>query len=183
MKIYLMSLITFAFINVSAQIEKFNKYNGTDDSLEIINKHKLDSLLTNTHSKACLVAIYTNFCIGTHYLLTDVQNYIATYGEKLSIILVSSEPYKEIEDLKKVLRKYSIKLPKTYIIDSDIYKDKRSDSRQKGFEFRNDFCGECRPDIIGVPYCLLYKNGHDLVFHGYKSRINFDSLLNRTINP
>jgi hypothetical protein len=175
--------MTAIFINVSAQVEKFNKYNGTYDSLEIINKPKLDSLLANTHAMASLVAIYTNFCIGTHYLLTDIQNYIATHGEKLNIILVSSEPYKEIEDLKKVLRKYSIKLPKTYIIDSDIYKDKRSDSRRKGFEFRNDYCRECRPDIIGVPYCLLYKNGHDLVFHGYKSRINFDSLLNRTINP
>ncbi len=177
-KLTLLLCLVYLTQALSAQIGQFPSYNGQNDSLQIINKNILDDIITNSQSTHHLIFIYTNYCSGTHYLLKDLNSYISTYGEKLNIILASSEPYREIPTLRKLLKKYAITLPKTYIIDSKKYKDKRLDSRKKGYKFRNDICKECQSDIIGVPYCLLYAKNKQLIYHGYRGRTNFDSLLN-----
>ncbi len=171
-------LITLQF-NLSAQNSKFIKYNGNNDSLEIINKTKLDSILSKSEADLNFVAIFTNGCLGTRYMLKILNKYSLDHKNKLNIILANSDPYSGISTLKKLLNKYSIKLAKTYVIDSETYKDKRSDSRVKGYKFRNDICTECKSEIIGVPYYMLFAKGGKLIYHGYAS---LDSLLRNSLN-
>ena len=61
-----------------------------------------------------------------------------------------------------------------------MYKDKKSDSGQKGLNFRNDICEECKNDIIGVPYYIIYEKSK-IIKNGYRSKINFFEFIGSTI--
>ncbi len=81
-----------------------------------------------------------------------------------------------MSDIPALLKSHSINLPVTYMIDKSFYPEKRMDDRKKGYYFRNDICPECRKDIIGVPYRLMYDKNKKLIYHGYRSS-DFDRLL------
>lgn len=182
MKKILSLALLFTLLKLPAQNVKFDRFNQGDPGFEILNKAKLDSIVTHSDAAVHYLLIYTNNCGGTHYLLPQLQNYVERYGKSLNIILASSEAYSAIAEVKNMVKKYNVPLARTYIIDSDIYKDNRRDARKKGFKFRNDLCAECKSDIIGVPYNILYDKKQNVIFHGYRNLLNFDSLLNHYIN-
>jgi hypothetical protein len=183
---YIIIILFLTFGALFAREKKsFNDYlseNNLDSTqVLLIDKKKLNQLLTSTEAKVTWVAIYTNYCGGTPYLFRDVKKAQRLYGNQLQIILCSSAPYKEFGGLIKVLKKDTMNLPAVYIIDSEVYKDKKSDDRVKGYKFRNDICESCRNDIIGVPYTILYNKNGKVLYGGYPGRTNFDSVLHTHI--
>jgi hypothetical protein len=144
--------------------------------LEKINKEGLTKIIDSSQADVYLVIIYTNECRGTKYVLDEVKSYIDKYGGRIKLILCNSSFEKEMSDIPVLLKSHSINLPVTYMIDKTFYPEKRMDDRKKGYFFRNDICPECRKDIIGVPYRLMYDKNKKLIYHGYRSP-DFDRLL------
>lgn len=172
----LISLLTLNIL-VYSQSETFIHYNQNDSLYEILNKSRLDSILAHSKARLNYLVIFSNNCLGTHFLLQDINKYGEKYGNNINVILTSCEPYKQLNELKKIIAKYKVSLPKVYVIDSERYKDKKTDSRVKGMRFRNDIASECKKDIIGVPYNMVFNSEKKLVFHGYRNQLNLDSLI------
>jgi len=74
--------------------------------------------------------------------------------------------------MEMVLRKNSIVESPVYDIDSQKYKDKKSDDRYKGKLFRDDICDECRKDYIGVPYKILFNQKGNVIRCGFLDRMD-----------
>lgn len=139
-----------------------------EDSVTVqnITEAQLDSLLHMSDKQLKLVVIYTPYCGGTPSTMKYVNEVRTKYPDKVDVLLLSSESVKRTAEVSKSLRDNGVQM-KTYIIDKQ-YKEARGDNRQKGFNFRNAICAECVSDEIGVPYCLLYDAGNNLIFHGYR---------------
>ena len=165
-------LLLIATTHCHSQSATFLKYNTDTNHLKIINKPILHEILQKSTAKLNWLIMYTNYCGGTKYILNEVNEVQAKYGDKVNIILCSSAPYAEIGQMLQVLAKANVKLNAIYIIDGEIYKDKKSDDRKKAFAFRKDICEECRKDIIGVPYSIMYNNKGEITQYGYFHQIS-----------
>ena len=172
-------LLTQCLLSLAQSVAEIKKLNAIDtNQIELIEKKKLHNLIRSTKSPYTLVAIYTNMCGGTKYLLNYVNKAHEKYSDSLQILLCSSMPYGSKNEMIKVLQKYSVNLSPVYIINSELYKDDPDDDRMKGYRFRHSICKPCRKDIIGVPYYILFNQKGKVVYGGYPTRINFDSLVN-----
>ncbi|MBK7764092.1 MAG: hypothetical protein IPI46_12235 [Bacteroidetes bacterium] len=186
MRLYLLicSFVIITSILCSKSISKYNiqdlkdTYKEDTNRVKLIDKNKLLRLCKSNNSKLTWVAIYTNHCSGTQYLLQDINNAILKYGNKFQILLCSSVPYAEVPEMLKVLNKYKVFVSPVYIIDSNFHKDDIEDNRVKGYDFRNDICKPCRSEIIGVPYSILFNKRGIIVYHGYNMNNEIDSILN-----
>lgn len=114
-----------------------------------------------------VVCIYTNYCGGTKYLFQRIKYFDSLGYDQLHWVFCSSADMRDTLETLQVMKKYGVYVDTLYMIDNTKYKEKRSDDRHKGFEFRKDVCEPCRKDIIGVPYTIVYNNLKEIVAFGY----------------
>jgi len=163
--VFLICLSTSGFTQ-----NKFRKYVADHqidtNYLKSIDADNFREILPLQKGKLTWVVIFTNSCPGTKYVLGNVKKTISEYKD-VNVMLCSSAPYRRIPELMEVLKKNEITFPTVYIINSDRHKDKRFDEREKGFLFRKEICEECRKDIIGVPYSIIYNDAGTVIQYGY----------------
>ncbi|MCB9063546.1 MAG: hypothetical protein H6551_00220 [Chitinophagales bacterium] len=143
--------------------------------IELIDSAKLYNEVLKDNGKVKMVAIFTNYCVGTPYLFKDITKMKEQFGDKMEYILCSSAPKKRMDDLVQVLKANNY-TGKVYFIDPAQYKEK-SDDRKKGFDFRNAICEPCRDEVIGTPYRIFFSTKSEVLFHGYSSRNDFEKML------
>lgn len=144
--------------------------------VKLIDLEKLNQLVDSSKAKVNWVIIYTNNCGGTSYILKDAIELKAKYQDNLNVILCSSEPMSKIKDVEELMIKFNIHWD-TYIIDGSKFKEKKSDDRYKGFDFRNSLCKSCHVDPIGVPYSFLIDDKQNVIFSGYPVKNDISALI------
>ena len=105
------------------------------------------------------------------------QKNLKKYNRQVKILLCSSVPYKQTNQVLDVLDKSEVEDVDVFMIDSEMYKDKKSDNRQKGFLFRNDICEACRNDLIGVPYKIHFNKERKIIAKGYPSKVDMELII------
>jgi len=170
-KVILFGLWAFVLNSSATQAKNTDWYSHCTDTNHVkrINKDKLKEQIVSANKKVSIVLIYTNYCGGTKYALQEINNLRTWYGDDLNILLCNSSMYKDIPSMLSVLKKYQVKESPVYVIDSEQYKDKKSDDRYKGKLFRDDICRSCKKDVIGVPYTILLDEKGTPLEGGYLS--------------
>jgi hypothetical protein len=151
-------------------------YSQTQSSFPKIDKEKLKQILDTSTARLNIITIFTNDCGGTAYMFKTMQELKAKFPGKILLIPCSSERETKEGDLKELLQKYQCQ-DVCYLIDGEKYKEKKSDTRFKGYQFRNDICNDCIIDQIGVPYYLLVEPGRHILYAGYTAPGDFDRLM------
>jgi hypothetical protein len=135
--------------------------------IQYVNATNFSILLSNAGNYFKYFVIYTVGCQGTPSELRYIQKSDSLYSDNVKFFLISSDniaPYL-IQMLQKKLLRSGFFYP-TYIIDHSV--KSFIDDRKRGEIFRNQVCEECRGDIIGVPYVMLFDQDDRLLFHGYR---------------
>lgn len=135
--------------------------------VRVIDEAGVQTLLTQSQKPLRLFTIITKGCGGTPDVLAYEVKISEEYGNQVDHWILVSDKVKDAPAVVSTLRKNGYK-GLVYIID-DKYGNDPSDSRQKGTDFRNILCEECRDEIIGVPYKLLYNQNNSVIMHGYLS--------------
>lgn len=151
-------------------------YSQMQTSFPKIDKEKLKQILDTSKARLNIITIFTNDCGGTAYMFKNMQELKEKFPGKILFIPCSSERETKEGDLKALLQKYHCQ-DICYLIDGEKYKEKKSDTRFKGYQFRNDICNDCRIDQIGVPYYLLVEPGRHILYAGYTAPGDFDRLM------
>lgn len=138
-------------------------------SIKEISGSELLEQIQNHPKKLNWVVIYTVHCSGTEYMMNYIKEMQDKYRDSIEVYLLSSNNYSELESLQKILFKYRVEL-QPYIINKSY--GKYGDQRKKGVKLRNEICGACKKDVIGVPYNIVFDNQQNLLFHGFKSYQN-----------
>lgn len=144
--------------------------------VKLIDLEKLNQIVDSSKAKVNWVIIYTNDCGGTSYILNDAIKLKANYQDKLNVILCSSESMNKLKEVEELMMKFKISW-ETYIIDGSKFKEKKSDDRYKGFDFRNSLCKSCHIDPIGVPYSFLIDDKQNVIFSGYPAKNDISALI------
>lgn len=151
-------------------------YSQMQTSFPKIDKEKLKQILDTSKARLNIITIFTNDCGGTAYMFETMQELKEKFPGKILFIPCSSERETNEGDLKALLQKYQYQ-DVCYLIDGEKYKEKKSDTRFKGYQFRNNICNDCRIDQIGVPYYLLVEPGRHILYAGYTAPGDFDRLM------
>lgn len=151
-------------------------YSQMQTSFPKIDKEKLKQILDTSKARLNIITIFTNDCGGTAYMFETMQELKEKFPGKILFIPCSSERETKEGDLKALLQKYHCQ-DVCYLIDGEKYKEKKFDTRFKGYQFRNDICNDCRIDQIGVPYYLLVEPGRHILYAGYTLPGDFDRLM------
>ena len=147
-----------------------------EHDIELVDSSILYNQILKQNGKVKMVVIFTNYCVGTPMVFSDVKSYREQYGDKMEFVLCSSATHDDIDDLVKLIKEHQYE-DKVYFIDPAKYKEYRFEDRKKGFLFRNDICIPCMKDVIGTPYRIFYGPDNNVLFYGYASRNNFDEML------
>ena len=170
-------LILFSVQMTRAQSKDWTNYVTDTHYVKRIDKEKLAEQILQANKKVTLVVIYTNYCGGTEYVLKSVNKIRSTYGDAVNIALCNSSMYKDIPNMLSVLKRFNVKESPVYVIDSEKYKDKKSDDRYKGKLFRDDICQACKREVIGVPYKILFDENGNLLENGYISSETVNAII------
>lgn len=136
-------------------------------AVRLINSAQLRSMLTQNDSSYKYICIFTSGCKGTPGELNYIKRSRSERGQQVQFFLISSDniaPYL-VQMIQKKLYSHHYFYP-VYIIDEQI--KSFLDDRKRGELFRNQICPDCKNDIIGVPYVLLFDQQNKLLFHGYR---------------
>lgn len=136
-------------------------------AVRLINSAQLRSMLTQNDSSYKYICIFTSGCKGTPGELNYIKRSRSERGQQVQFFLISSDniaPYL-VQMIQKKLYSSQYYNP-AYIIDKKI--GSFLDDRKRGELFRNQICPDCKNDIIGVPYVLLFDQQNKLLFHGYR---------------
>ncbi len=154
-------------IEFNSNIEQLGKVNSFEDiPVMYVNEANLKELISK-RGKFTYLVFFTIGCKGSPYEFRYIKKSDSLYPGLLNIKMISSDniaPYL-IQILQKRLFLSKINY-QTYIIDKSI--PSYLDSRKRGLLLRNQVCEECRNDIIGVPYIMLFSPEGKLLFHGYR---------------
>ncbi|MBK7691817.1 MAG: hypothetical protein IPJ31_12115 [Bacteroidetes bacterium] len=144
------------------QVKRFDEI-----PIHLINATNFSTLLSNAGNYFKYFVIYTVGCQGTPSELRYIQKSDSLYSDQVKFFLISSDNIAAylIQMLQKKLFRSGFFYP-TYIIDHTV--KSFLDDRKRGEIFRNQVCEECRGDIIGVPYVMLFDHSNRLLFHGYR---------------
>lgn len=138
-----------------------------DIKVENMDTTNFKTIIHNTNQRFKYFAFYTTGCHGTPYEIRYIKKMDSMYKNKVDYYLVSSDNLANylIQIIQKTM--FNFHYPyQTYIIDHQIRSF--NDDRKRAFIFRNELCDECKTDIIGVPYILLYDEKGHILFHGYR---------------
>jgi disulfide oxidoreductase YuzD len=138
-----------------------------DIAVQLINSAQLCSMLAKNDSSYKYICIFTSGCKGTSGELNYIKRSRSGRGQQVQFILISSDnlaPYL-VQMIQKKLYSHQYYYP-VYIIDQQI--KSFLDDRKRGEIFRNQICPDCKNDIIGVPYVLLFDKQNRVLFHGYR---------------
>lgn len=164
--IYFFLVLLLMYQSLSAQ----KRYTMPEKPIayKLINKQVLyDEVLNDMRYDFHVVTIYTNFCAGTPYYFQRLKRFDSIGYKNIHWVPCSSADLRDSLETVQVLKKYGVYPDTVYLINSAMYKEKRSDDRYKGFVFRKDICEPCVKDIIGVPYTIIYNNRKEIVAKGY----------------
>ena len=139
-----------------------------DVRLEYINTKQLQELILKDTHKLKSVIITTSGCSGPKHALAYLDFVRKNYSYA-SMYLIFTSNFDDISTIQKLLFTYKYS-DQAYIVDPS-YKMNVADSRERGFNFRNELDSTCKEDIIGVPYYLLFDTKGTLIMHGYPSFI------------
>lgn len=114
------------------------------------------------------MTIFTEGCGGTPYAMKYINEVEEKYDDKVLILPISSDKYKWIGDMRKEVADNNMRR-QVFIISEEKY-GKYGDDRKKGKLYRDLICEECREDVIGVPYHLVFDKEGNVLYHGYVSR-------------
>lgn len=134
--------------------------------LEYINTKQLQELVLKDTNKLKSIVIITSGCSGTKYALEYIDFVKKNYSYA-SMYLIFTSNFDDISTIQKLLFTYKY-YDQAYIVDPS-YKMNAVDSRERGFNFRNELNSACKGDLIGVPYYLLFDQKGTLIMHGYPS--------------
>lgn len=140
--------------------------------VKVIDEEGLQNLLAQSQKKLRLFTIITRNCGGTPNALAYEAYLNKNYDKDVDHWILFSDKVKNASKVMERLKQLD-RTGTVYII-SDKYKSKVSDDRQKGTDFRNSVCQECKQDVIGVPYNILYNQKNEVIMHGYP---NFEGPL------
>jgi|GEM_PF-2327937 len=170
--------IAFAVLYSATALGQISNYTTSEleqkpilsqDGIEIrlIDARGMQTLIHKSKKPLKLFTIITRNCGGTPDALSYEAYLDGKYAENVDHWIIFSD---NLRDSTKVFRKLKqFKLRGTYYLVSDIYNEDPEDDRQKGTDLRNAICLECKQDIIGVPYTLLYDKENKIIMHGYPS--------------
>jgi len=147
-----------------------------DNGIALIDSNSLYHAVLKDNYKVKLVVIFTNYCVGTPYVFSNIATYKAAFGDTaMDYILCSGAPRNELKDLVKLLQTNHY-TGKVFLIDPKRHREYKDD-RIKGFLFRNSICRPCQDDELGTPYYIFYDRNNAVLFAGYPSRYDFKKLL------
>lgn len=135
-----------------------------DVQLMVINKDQLFHSIQNNGKELSMVVIVTSGCGGTPSSIKYIKEVEEKYGDKAATYLLFSDSYKATDDVRRAVFNYKYH-KQVYIVDHAY--GETEDDREKGTSFRNSFCSECKKDIIGVPYNLVFDRQLHVLLHGY----------------
>lgn len=162
------------------QNKGLEKYYTDSSLIKLIDKNKLKTILQN-EEQISVVMIFSNHCVGTTWLLPFANELNNRYKDSVNLILCSCAQPNEFKFLQNLLIKYQVEIKPIYWINSNVYKDKKSDERKKGQLFRNDICESCKEDLIGVPYLIIYK-GNKIMEKGFLGRAETRESLQKLLH-
>jgi hypothetical protein len=151
--------------------KKYVKEKYEDIEIQLLNDSNFNQLIKGAKNKYKYFVFYTSGCQGTGYELNYIRKSDSTLNERVNFYLISSDniaPYL-VQILQKKLFNNQFCYP-TYIIDNNI--KSFIDDRKRSLIFRNKICKECKDDIIGVPYIILFDKNNNVIFHGYRGYKN-----------
>ncbi len=166
---YVIFLLLLSNICLSQEAfkEASEKYSFDTTKVKVVNKSVLQEIISTGSSKVYWVGIFVNDCIGTPAFLENMNVIKKIYKKNLGVMLCSSEKYKYVNSMLKVLNENSFDVYPVYMIDRSVYKEKANDSRYKGYEFRNDICEACKNIVIGVPFSVFFDKSGKVIKYGY----------------
>ncbi len=142
----------------------------------IINKEILykdiDSL--SARYKYFVVVIFTNYCGGTAQINDLIRKIDNITHNQTCYFLCQSTNGRDRRNFQKILDLYKFNAT-VYLIDEEQYKTRR-DHRKQGFFFRNDICGLCKYEAIGVPFYIVFDREKNAILRFFPSS-NWEQVL------
>lgn len=136
-----------------------------------INKDSLLSKIDHSESKYFVAVIFTSYCAGTNYVNQNLHLIDSVSGIQCDYALCQSLSRSEIKDIQQsatlLADKKNLDKAHYHFIDISQYKTADNDGRKQGMKFRNDVCAECKSDIIGVPYYIIFDKNKKILYHDY----------------
>lgn len=165
--IYFLFVFMLLFKTVSAQ----TRYSMPVKPIatKLINKEILyNDVLSQPNYDIHIVTVFTNYCPGTPQFFQRLKTLDSMGYKNIHWVCCSSADLKDSLETIQTMKKYGVYVDTVYLINSNKYKEDKTDDRYKGFLFRKDVCKPCRRDIIGVPYTIIYDNKKRVIDKGYK---------------
>jgi hypothetical protein len=172
--VFYLLLVSYSSTARKKSFEEWRRAAKADSTMvQLIDEDKLRTIVQSGTAELYLVSIYSNHCIGTRYLLRDADTLEQKYADRLKIMLCSSSPMSEFDEMMKSMITYHIDTKPIYMIDDRRYPEKRFDSRFKGIRFRDAICKPCKGIIIGVPFNILFDSKGNVIQYGYPSKFDY----------